>query len=63
MKAIYHAAALNDFQEMNRCMSLFKEMGEEVKKLEKIDLDRRNKIETIIKVYEKFVDLINASVA
>lgn len=62
MKAIYHAAALNDFQEMNRCMSLFKEMGEEVKKLEKIDLDRRNKIETMIKVYEKFVDLINTSV-
>ena len=61
IKAIYHAAAIEDYEEMNTCMTKFKELGEEVKKLKKADSSRKNKIMESIEVYEKFVELVNES--
>lgn len=54
-KAIYHAAAIGDYKEMEMSMDLFKKLGEEVEKLDKIDPDRREKIKMLIEVYDIFV--------
>ena len=56
MKAINHAAAIGDYEEMNTCMTEFRKLGEEVKK---IDSSRRNKITEWIEVYEIFVELVS----
>lgn len=59
MIAICHAAAIGDYEEMNRCKKMFEALGEEVEKLNKIDLSRRNKIIESIEVYDIFVGWMN----
>lgn len=61
MKAIYHAAAIGDYEEMNTCMTKFRKLGKEVEKLEKINLSRRNKIMEWIEIYEIFVESVSES--
>lgn len=58
MKAIYHAAAIGDYVEMEKSMKLFDKLGKEVEKLDEIDLNRREKIKTLIEVYAIFVDKV-----
>lgn len=58
MKAIYHAAAIGDYVEMEKSMELFDKLGKEVEKLDEIDLNRREKIKTLIEVYAIFVDKV-----
>lgn len=58
MKAIYHAAATGDYVEMEKSMELFDKLGDEVEKLGEIDLNRREKIKTLIEVYAIFVDKV-----
>lgn len=59
MKAIYHAAAEKDYDEMKRCMEKFEKLGYEVEKLNEIDLDRKEKILKMIEVYNLFTNKIN----
>ena len=59
MKAIYHAAAKKDYDEMKRCMGLFEKLKNEVEKLNEIDLDRKEKIQKMIEVYNLFTNKIN----
>ena len=58
MKAIYHAAATGDHVEKDKRMKLFDKVGNEVGKLDEIDLNRREKIKTLIEVYAIFVDKV-----
>lgn len=59
MKAIYHAAAKKNYDEMKKCMGLFEKLGNEAEKLNEIDLDRKEKIQKMIEVYNLFTDKIN----
>ena len=59
MKAIYHAAAKKDYDEMKRCMGLFEKLENEVENLNEIDLDRKEKIQKMMEVYNLFTDKIN----
>ena len=59
MKAIYHAAAIGDYEEMNASMELFRKLGVEVQKLDRIGLDRKNQITEWIEVYGIFVERVN----
>lgn len=61
IKAIYHAAAEKDYDEMKRCMEKFEKLGYEVEKLDEIDLDRKENIQKMIDVYKLFTDKINHS--
>ena len=59
MTATYYAAAIGDYEEMNTCMTKFKALGEEVQKLNNVDLSRRNRIIELIEVYDIFVGWVN----
>ena len=59
IKAIYHAAAEKDYDEMKRCMEKFEKLGYEVEKLNEIGLDRKENIQKMIEVYKLFTDKIN----
>ena len=61
-KAIYHAAAMGEYEEMEKCMKLLKKLEKEVEKLNEIDSNRKGKIITLVKVYDIFVDMINEDV-
>ena len=58
MKAIYHAAATGDYDEMEESIELFEKLGEEVEKLGEIDPGRKKKIKKLIEVYAIFVDKV-----
>lgn len=62
MKAIYHAAAMCDYDEMEKCMELFIKLEKEVEKLNEIDSNRKEKIKMSVEVYGIFVDKISENV-
>jgi len=62
MKAIYHAAAMCDYEEMKKSMDLLKKLEKEVEKLNEIDSNRKEKIRTHVEVYDIFVDKLNEDV-
>lgn len=58
MKSIYHAAAEEDYQEMQKCMELLRKLNVEVGKLNEISQTRRERINEMFEVYECFVDMV-----
>lgn len=62
MKAIYHAAAMRDYDEMEKCTELFIKLEKEVEKLNEIDSNRKGKIKMFVEVYSMFVDKISEDV-
>lgn len=55
MNAVYHAAAMGDYDEMQKSMQLFEKLGKEVEKLDEINSDRKERIMTMIEVYRTFM--------
>ncbi len=62
LKAIYHAAAMGDYDEMRKSMELLKKLEKEVEKLNEIGSNRKGKIKTLVEVYDIFVDRISEAV-
>lgn len=58
MKSIYHAAAMEDYQEMQTCMELFKKLNVEASKLNEISPTRIERISEMVEVYESFVNMV-----
>ena len=62
MRAICHAAAETNMEEVNSCMKKFVELGEEVDKLNEIAEHKKDKIGVMIQSYKCFVDILESEI-
>lgn len=61
IKVIYYAAVQGNIDEVDECMRQFEKLGDEVKKLDEISVERRDNITQMILVYRKFKERYTSS--